>query len=150
MAYDTWDWNKDTGSGNPSGFEPNRVSPTLKQDKESGNTATRPLYTRDYWIFSVDFSLIRPNGYIYIIDFFHAHRGGLPFYMTWPVGLYGIPPEYYTADPGGLSPWSSEVEPGYGESPTYLVRFNQDQLPVKKARQISCWQTSAPMEFRQL
>jgi hypothetical protein len=46
--------------------------------------------------------------------------------------LYGIPPEFYTADPGGINPWSSEVEIGYGESPTHLVRIEADSLEADR------------------
>jgi hypothetical protein len=150
MAYDTWSWDRETGAGFPSGFEPSRVSPILTQDKEAGYTPTRPLYTKDFWVFSVEFSLIRPPSYIYMIDFFHDHRGGIPFYFLWPWGLWGIPEQFYTADPGGIDPWSSEVEPGYGDSPTWLVRFNQDRIPIKRSKQLGHWATSAPLEFRQL
>lgn len=150
MAYDTFSWDADSGAGNPSAFEARRNSPLLKQDTEAGYTITRPKYTRDFWVFAVTWSLLRPHSYIYLVDFFHDHRGGQAFYFKAPWGLYGIPEELYTADPGGLDPWSSEIEAGYGDPPTYLVRFNSDILPIAKARQISCWSTPSPVEFRQL
>lgn len=150
MAYDTFSWDKDAGAGNPSAFEGQRNSPIITQESEAGYFPTAPKYTRDFWIFSVSWSLVRPASYIYLMDFWHDHRGGIPFYFKQPWGLYGIPPEFYTADPGGLSPWSSEVEPGYGDAPTYLVRFNSDVIPIAKARQVSCWTTTRPVEFRQI
>jgi hypothetical protein len=150
MSYDTFSWDKDVGAGNPSGFEARRQSPIVKQETEAGYTVTRAQYTRDFWLFNVTWTLLRPQGYVYLVQFFHDHRGGTPFYFQPPWGLYGIPPEYETADPGGVSPWSSELEPGYGDSPTYLVRFNSDVLPVSKTRQIDCWQTTSAIEFRQV
>lgn len=150
MAYVTFSWDVDAGAGFPSGLESRRHSPLVTQDSEAGYTLSRPRYTRDYWVFAVTWAIIRPASYVYLVDFFHAHRGGDPFYFKIPWGLYGIPPEYYTADPGGVSPWSSEIEPGYGDAPTYLVRFNSDILPIGKARQVSCWTTMSPIEFRQL
>jgi hypothetical protein len=150
MAYDTFSWDPDTGAGNPSAFEGRRNSPIVGPDLDAGYAETAPEYTRDLWTFTVSWSILRPASYIYLVDFFHDHRGGLPFYFRQPWGLYGIPPEYETADPGGLSPWSSEVDPGYGDAPTHLVRFNSGVLPIAKARQVSCWSTTSPVEFRQI
>lgn len=148
MSYVTWDWSRETGTGNPSALEPRRVSPLMKNENDAGYVFTSPLHTRDYWIFSVSFALIRPQGWVYLVDLFHAHRGGLPFYFLMPWGLYGYPEPFDTADPGGVSPWSSEVEIGYGEGPTWLVRFNSDQLPVTRLKMSdNYWATSSPIEL---
>jgi hypothetical protein len=140
MAYDTWAWalTEDAqGAGYPQRFQPIRTDPRLGQRVEAGYSPTRPKYTKAYWIFNVGWSTLHPSGYIYLVDFFDDHRGGIPFYFTWPVGLYGIPPQLYFADPGGLSPWSSEVEPGFGESPTYLCQFDMDELGAERVEGVS-------------
>jgi hypothetical protein len=125
-----------------------RVSPILKQDDDAGYQITRPLYTKDHWLFRVDFALIRPASMIYMTDFFHDHRGGTAFYFKTSFGLYGIPETYALADPGGISPWSSEVDPGYGESPTWLVRFVSDRLGFKRLRKHdNYWGLTEPMEL---
>jgi hypothetical protein len=131
MSYDTFAWTltEDAqGAGYPQTFRPKRLSPILRQTVEAGYMVTRPKFTKDQWVFTTGWKTMKPSGYIYLVDFFNDHRGGTGFYFTWPVGLFGIPPQMYFADPGGISPWSSEVEPGFGESPTYLVRFDMDEL----------------------
>ena len=149
MAYDTWDWDQ---AGYPNrGFQPIRKSPRLMNSGDAGYAQTRPLWTRDLWTFNLEYSVVYPEGFIYIVNFWHSMRGGALFYLPWPVGLYGIPPEYYTADPGGLSPWSSEVEPGYGEGPTHLVRFGMDDLSLSRvAAPENYWFTVAPIVFEQV
>lgn len=148
MAYDTWDWDKTTGVGYPSGVELKRQSPTLRQSSDAGYVSTRPAFTRDRWLIGVSFALIRPAGFIYLVDFFHSHRGGTPFYWKCHFGFYGIPYTYELADPGGISPWSSEIDPGYGDAPTWLVRFNADDLPLSRLKMHdNYWATSSPIEL---
>jgi hypothetical protein len=153
MAYDTWAWaltDDAQGVGYPQRFNPKRISPLRKQSVEAGYTVTRPKFTKDYWIFTVGWDTLHPSGYIYLVDFFYDHRGGVAFYFTWPVGLYGIPPQMYFADPGGVSPWSSEVEPGFGESPTYLCRFDMDELSADRVQQVANNYWAAEIQLRSL
>jgi hypothetical protein len=121
----------------------------LKQDKESGYQQTAPLFTKDCWKFSVEWGLIMPASYIYLVNFWHDHRGGQLFYFAWPWGLYGIPLEMYNADPSGSSPWSSEVDVGFGDAPTYLVYFTQDEFPIERhMTPENYWKTSGAIELR--
>lgn len=148
MAYVTWDWSQ---SGYPSNFSPSRKSPQLRNENDAAYVQTRPQWTRDLWVISLEFSIIRPASYTYLIDFFHTHRGGAFFYWMWPYGLYGIPPEYYTADPGGLSPWSSELTPGFGEAMTLLVRFGMNEFPVSRRKTAeNIWATTSPIILEQI
>jgi len=149
MPYTNWDWAE---AGYPNGaFVPSRKSPLMRNSGDAGYTQTRPMWTRDLWVFNVEYSVIMPEAYIYIVNFWHTMRGGALFYFTWPVGLYGIPPEYYFADPGGLSPWSSEEAIGYGESPEHLVRFGMDELAVSRVMATeNYWATSSPIIFEQV
>ena len=147
---DTWLWNlADGGSGEPNGeFTPIRYSRMLTNESEAGYRYTRAAFTKDYWILKVGWNAMYPSGYIYTMDFFHAHRGGQLFYMKWPLGLYGIPYEYYFADPGGTGVWSSETEIGYGDGPTLLVQFTTDQLSASRVMSPeNYWQVS--FEVRQ-
>lgn len=151
MAYETWNWTLDEsggGSGLPQRFLPKRVSPLLKQETEAGYIVTRPKYTKDHWIFQVGWDTMHPAGYVYLANFFYARRGGDLFYFTWPVALYGLPSELYTADPGGISLWASEVEPAYGVSPTWLVRFNQDELNAERVQGVENNYWRVEMELR--
>jgi hypothetical protein len=151
MAYVTWDWDRDTGTGYPSKVEIHRLSPVVRSDTESGYQITRSKWTRDRWLIVIDFALIRPTGFIYLVDFFHAHRGGAAFYWMYPYGIYGIPEEMMTADPGGSSPWSSEVEPGFGDAPTWLCRFATDKLPLsRQKRHDNYMQLSEPIQLIQI
>jgi hypothetical protein len=142
MSYDTFDY---TLSGYPSSFAPKRVSKILKQDTEAGYTATAPAFTKDYWIFTVGWNAMQPDGYVYLVNFFHSHRGGLQFYFRWPTGIFGEAgsriglsdndiTKYYTnapdlaASPGSTYPFGSEKEQGFGHSPIYLVKFDMDEL----------------------
>ena len=149
MAYATWSW---TDAGLPNGaWRTKRRSIRLKNENDSGYPQTRPLYTRDLWTFELEYAVLGPAAYVYVVGFFHDHRGGDLFYLNGPWGLYGIPPEYYVADPGGLSPWSSEIEPGYGDAPTHLVRFGMDELSIERFAYVSDqWATSAPIIFEQV
>jgi len=147
MSYPTWDWTRETGSGRPTVFDPYRLSPMLKQDKESGYQQTAPLYTKDYWKFSIEFGLIFPASYIYLVDLWHSVRGGQLFYLSWPWGLYGIPLELYNADPSGSSPWSSEFDVSLGNAPTWLCHFTQDQIPLRRLKtHENYWQTASAIE----
>lgn len=151
MAYATWDWSKLTGVGATCSIETDRLSPQLSHEVQAGYLVTAPAFTKDFWIFRINFKVLRPSGYIYLIDFFHSHRGGGLFYFRLPFGLYGIPLEFYTADPGGISPWSSELDPGFGEAPTYLVRFTNKSLPLTRRDDTTnnYWFSTSPIELRQ-
>lgn len=151
MAYSTWDWSKVTGVGATCSIDTERLSPALSDEVQAGYITTAPAFSKDFWLFKINFKVIRSPGYIYLVDFFHSHRGGQLFYFKLPFGLYGIPLEFYTADPGGVSPWSSEKEIGYGEPPTYLVRFMNQSLPITRRDDTAqnYWFSSSPIELRQ-
>lgn len=148
MAYDTWSWDKDTGTGGPTGFDMDRLSEQLVNENDAGYNFTEPLNTKDRWIFTISFSIIRPQGMVYLTDFFHSHRGGAPFYFRAPWGFYGRPEYLYTADPGGVSPWSSEIEPGFGDSPTWKVYFKSTRLPFSRHQtKNNYWYLREPIEL---
>lgn len=134
MSYVQWEWDLSaSGSGLPNGeFTPTRHSPLVKNETDAGYRYTRAAFPKDYWTFRVGWNAISPSGYIYVMDFFHSHRGGQLFYMEWPVALYGIPYEYYFADPGGTGIWSSETEIGYGEGPNLLVQFITEEMSASR------------------
>ena len=150
MAYDTFSWDKVDGAGLPSAYKCERLSPLVEFTDDAGYPHASPENTRDRWVFSASWTILRPAGYVYLVDFFHAHRGGQFFFFMAPWGLAGIPDNIETAVPGGLSPWDSEVIPGAGEPPTYLVRFRAGSLAIEKARYIGCWTTTTPVEFLQI
>ncbi len=139
MSYQTLDYSK---SGYPSSFAPKRVSHFLAQDTEAGYSQTSPSFTRDYWSFSVGWAAMSPDSYVYLMNFFHSHRGGQFFYFRWPTGIFGADgstsglsdtdalnaPGIYEADPGGVFPFSSEIAQGFGYSPIQLVRFDIQEL----------------------
>ena len=137
MSYLTWDWDSATGSGWPSAFMPEHVDPILTQESEAGVVSTEPLFTAPHWVFNLEFSVIRPWGYIYLVNWRHTHRGGIPFYFRWPYELAGIPPEAYLADPGGITPWSSEIAPLAGHGPTYLVYWVNDTFQVARRKGVN-------------
>jgi hypothetical protein len=125
----------------------------LSQASDAGYYATRPAFTRDRWLVELEFKMVRPSGFTYIVDFFHDHRGGTPFYFRFYFGLWGIPPEYAIADPGGVSPWSSEIEPGFGDAPTWLVRFDpsMSKLPFSRYRAAeNYWEMTSPLVVVQI
>jgi len=152
MSYAAFDWTIATGAGATVSLETERLSPMLSNTVEAGYLTTAPSYTRDQWLFKVHFKILRASGYIYLNDFFHSHRGGQLFHFRIPVGLFGIPLEFYYADPGGLSPWSSELEIGYGEAPTYLCRFLNQSLAIARREDTvqNYWHTVSPLEIRQV
>ncbi len=154
MSYDTFDYSI---SGYPSSFSPRRISKILKQETEAGYTATSAAFTRDYWTFQVGWNAMSPNGYIYLMNFYHSHRGGSLFYFRWPTGQFGAEgstsglssdyvagaPGAYEADPGSSYPFGSETAPGFGYSSIYLVRFDIDDMEASliNARK-NLWQVS--------
>lgn len=152
MSYTKWDWSVESGSGLPRGFEPVRRSPQRRHETDAGYFETEPKYTRDTWLFRVEWGHIYPQCYIWLVNFWHAHRGGQLFHFTWPVGLYGLPPEFDTADPGGVSPWSSEIEPGYGEAMWHLCRFVGDDFGVRRIDSAidNLWNTTGAIEIEQV
>lgn len=129
MAYDTFEFYSGVHISN---FEVTYSDPILESKTESGYIETASDDVRGKWIFKMEFDFITPDYYAYLVNFFHDNRGGTPFYFKLPYGLAGIPEEAMTAVPGGEDPWDSEVEPGAGEGPTYLVRNSQQQFSVKK------------------
>ncbi len=151
MSYDTWDWTIDTGSSYPTSFTPRWIDPLDMQPREARYQSTAPKYTDGYWVWEAEWGFIRPQCWIYMVNFFYNHRGGMPFYVVFPFELADIPEEVMIADPGGLGPWFSEVEPGAGEGPTKLMFFPQDEFPVRKipnTRQ-NYWQTTGTIQFMQ-
>lgn len=152
MSYVKWDWTTETGSGQPSGFESVRRSPQERHDIDAGYQATSPNYTCDKWLYKVEFACIEPSCFVWLVDFWHAHRGGQFFYFTWPVGLFGLPEELYTADPGGSSPWSSELAPGFGEAMWHLCRFKDDEFPLKRRSSTieNTWATTGAIQIEQV
>lgn len=149
MAYDTFSWDRDTGAGYPSAFEPRRQNPILTNTDGAAYDAIRPRFSRGRWLFLVSFSIIRPQGFMYLVQWHHDHVGEA-FYFQWPWQMFGTPDAFGEADPGGVSPWASEVTPGFGDPPTHLVYMPQDFLPLSKAKQVDCWMTTQPIEFQQV
>lgn len=151
MSYVKWDWSVETGFGPPAGFEPVRRSPQSRHETDAGYFDSEPKYTRDTWLFRVSWGHIHPPCYVRLVNFWHAHRGGQLFYFTWPMGLYGLPPEFDMADPGGVSPWSSELVPGYGEAMWHLCSFKGDEFPVKRLESAieNIWATTGTIEIEQ-
>jgi hypothetical protein len=150
MSYDTWDWTILTGVGATCNITTDRLSPVLSNTVEAGYLETGPKYSRDNWLFKVNFKVLRPSGYVYLVNFYHDHRGGQLFYFKLPFGLQGIPLELYSADPGGQSPWSSEVDLGAGEAPTYLARIMNNNLPIVRRDDTvqNYWYSESPLEIR--
>jgi hypothetical protein len=151
MVYDTWDWSPVTGSGMPSGFMPDRVDPDLAQEAESGVITSEPQYTAGHWVFDLEFSMIRPWSWIWLIDWKHLHRGKIPFYWRFPYEMAGIPPGAELADPGGITPWSSEIAVMAGYGPTYLVVWMNDNLKVsRKNHANNYWSTTGAIQLRSI
>lgn len=153
MAFDTWNWDKVTGSGMVSDFRPCRHDPLCVNDTEAGYEETRPQDVKGRWFLQLGFSLVRPSSFIYLVNFHFAHRGGLPFYFRWPWDLAGLPDAAEAAVPGGMLPWDSEVAPGAGEGPTFLVYWAGDEFPVKRIsnlRSDNYWAVDGMIELRQI
>lgn len=155
-AYAEWDWDQFkpwvgfTGGTGLSVFEPIRYDPITKNESEAGYTETSPENTKGIWIFRMEFLKIIPSAYIYMVDFYHQQRGGVPFYFTWPFALAGVP-NPVLATPGGSNPWYTEIETGAGEGPNHLVRWLQNEFPVKRLDvKNNYWVTSGVIEFRQV
>lgn len=149
MPYDTWDWDKITGSGTTCVFRPKRIDPILSQDSESGTSSTEPLFTAGYWIFTIQFSLLKPWNYIWLVDWKHSHRGGTPFYIEWPMEMAGVPEGAEQADPGGISPWSSEIDVGAGQGPTFLMYWMSDDIESDRLfGSVNYW-SSVTIQLRQ-
>jgi len=150
MAYDTWSWDRTDGSGGPTDLEIVRHDPILRQQSEAGYMSTRPENVHGIWIFRISFAVIYPWCYIYLVNWHNSHRGGIPFYIQWPFSMAGIPEEAMIAAPGGLNPWDSEIEPGAGDGPTFLMYWDQDDFPIKRLRTVdNYWTTSGTIELRQ-
>lgn len=145
---ETWSWEQ---MGRPSGFAPVRVSPVLIQDKEAGYQVTRPKFTKDIWKFQIEYARMKPSAYIWLVNFFHLHRGGQLFYFQWPFGGFGIPEEYQEPNPGSPLPFSTEIAVGYGEGPVHIARFVSTELAVKRLRaHDNYWATTSPIEIVQV
>lgn len=140
-SWDAWDW---VQSSSPNGsFTATRLSPTVRSNKIAGYQQTRAQNTKDRWNWKIAWEIVSSESFQYIFDFFHAHRGGQLFYMTWLSGLFGMPDELVTATPGGVNPFDSEVVIGYGEGPTILCRFVNDDLTMDKLKHTrSRWSVS--------
>jgi hypothetical protein len=126
------------------------MSPVLYNDTDAGYRMTSPKHTKDRWKASFDYNdNLSPSGFIYLADFYDTHRGGALFYFKIHLGLYGIPYEYYQANPGGINIWDSEIEPGYGDAPTWLVRFDPEmgELAVDRTKLVvnNYWSTVSPI-----
>lgn len=151
MAYDTWDWDPTTGSGRETGFLANPVDPLLSQGSESGAFSTEPLYTSGFWLVELKFGALRPWNYIWLVNWKYTHRG-IPFYWRWPFEMAGAPDEIEFADPGGLSPWSSEVEVLAGYGPTFLMLWVDDDFPVSRVPNVqnNYWEAARAVTLRQV
>jgi hypothetical protein len=152
MAYLTFEFYPGVHISN---FQPVWDDNVLESQTESGHKETASDDVRGRWIFKIGLSHITPEYYIYLVDFFHAHRGGALFYFKVPYGIAGIPEEGGTSIPGGDNPWDSEVEPGAGEGPTYLVRRVQRQFGAKKkfldkGTPENYYETTEDLEFEQV
>lgn len=152
MAYDTFEFYSGVHISN---FEVIYSDPILESKTESGHIETASDDVRGKWIFKIGFDFIPPDYYIYLVNFFYTNRGGTPFYFKLPYGLAGVPEEATTSVPGGENPWDSEVEPGAGEGPTYLVRYALPQFSAKKkfldmGVAENYYETSEDLEFIQV
>lgn len=150
MAYDTWDWTRITGSGKQMSFQPIRHDPLNSQQSEAGYIQTAPEDVRGIWIFKIGFDLLLAQSFTYIVNFHYAHRGGQPFYLTWPFDMAGIPTGAETANPGGYAPWDSEIAVMAGLGPTYLVYIASDELQFERLNTHSNLYRLSPIELRQV
>ena len=152
MPYESWSWNAIVGGEfTPDDFECEWNDPIFSQESESGQISSEPLFTNGFWVFTMDFKCVRPWSFVDFINFYYRHRGGLPFYFRFPFELAGIPEEAYYADPGGLGPWASEVEPGAGESFTKLVVWLQDSMKFKRIHSYeNIWEINGQIVLRQI
>jgi len=151
-TYATWDWSNLTGTGKRlSLFNPVRHDPINTQESEAGYIQTAPQDVRGIWIFKIKFDLLLPSSFVYLVNFHHAHRGGVPFYFTWPFEMAGIPEETELAKPGGMAPWDSEIEVLAGLGPTFLCYWAGDEFGLKRLKtQENLYQVDDAIEIRQI
>ncbi len=131
---ETWDWSVIEP---PSALKLVPVTSTVVASSEAGYDATRPRWTRNRMKVLMEWSeaegWMGPASFDALLNFFWSQKGqARPFYFQLPVGLYGYPPPYGGGvEPGGSGPFNSELEVGFGEGPVWIVRFTQDELPLK-------------------
>lgn len=147
---DTFSWNASTGAGLPRVWRPKRQSPTVRSEKNAGYVQTRRKWTRNLWVFEAQMPPLEPNNYVYLAEFFEAHYGGDLFYLQWPIGMYGLPPEYGgVADPGSTDMWDTGITTGYGEGIIHIVRFGMDELAADYNEQADLWYVTDNLIFEQ-
>jgi hypothetical protein len=151
MAYDNWDWTFESGSGPPDSFEPIRNFPALTQTSDAGYSASGSKWTKDRWTYRMSWDALLPPCAYYLIQFTHTHRGGIPFYIDWPMGIYGIPLGFGGgAVPGGRNPFDSELISGFGQSHIILAKFVSETLALKKMKGFNAWMTTQALEVIQI
>lgn len=148
MAYETWDWDS---IGKACDFNPKRNSPTVRSPDAAGYVKTRTMWTRDLWVFTLNYHFLGPSAYVYLVNFFHTHRGGTLFYFPWPIVLMNYPPMGGDADAGGNQPFDSELDVGFNEGPTILGRFGMDALDCRRIpNKRNYWRTNSPIIIEQV
>ena len=125
---ETFSYDKETGASYPSSFSCRLIDPVVRSPKGTGIVQTRPENPIAKWQFTLNFSFVHPSEWVYVHDFWYAHRGGALFYFQWPMGLYGIPsfggvPLY---DPTYI--WDTAITTGFGEGPVKICYFDMDEL----------------------
>ncbi len=148
-TYNTWEWDKETGSGKSMTFKPCRHDPINRQETEAGYVVTAPEDSRGSWVFKIAFTHLSPSQFLYVVNFLHDNRG-VPFYFRWPFEIADIPDISETGEPGGLEPWDSEVPALAGHGPTFLVYCLTDDIQYERKNTPQNYYTMSEIELRQV
>lgn len=127
--------------GYPATLIERDTASTLKTPFEAGYVQTRARFTRIPRSWEMEWPLMTTAEMLALLAFFRA-RGGAAEAFLWPypLGVFGVP-AYGGLPEAAPSPYGYDTETvvGYGEGPTFLVRFAQDELERRRVTHNWWW-----------
>ena len=132
--------------GYPNGLEVIETAGTIRHEYP-GYTATRARHTRMQKRFALKWTAMTSAQWLSLVKFWRSQYGGAgAFYFEVPLALYGAG-SYGGVD--GAEPadgFDAELAWGYGSGPTFLVRFDTDEMPQRYLTDFpEYWETSVGM-----